>query len=82
MASDREFEPAVWDKAIEHIGDVPGVFAENEGAVRLSEALGYLERARRPVVGHDKLRYGGDYLLMTRVLQGCAVSDRPLKYEA
>jgi len=44
------------------------VFAENQGAVRLYETLGYKERARQPVVGHDKIRYGGDYLLMTRVL--------------
>ncbi|MCP5074998.1 MAG: GNAT family N-acetyltransferase [Rhodobacteraceae bacterium] len=44
------------------------VFSENQGAVRLYETLGYKERARQPVVGHDKIRYGGDYLLMTRVL--------------
>ena len=44
------------------------VFSENRGAVRLYKALGYRERARQPVVGHDKIRYGGDYLLMTRVL--------------
>ena len=44
------------------------VFAENRGAVRLYETLGYKERARQPVVGHDRIRYGGDYLLMTRVL--------------
>ncbi len=44
------------------------VFLENQGAVRLYETLGYKERARQPVVGHDKIRYGGDYLLMTRVL--------------
>ena len=44
------------------------VFSENQGAVRLYKSLGYEERARQPVVGHDKIRYGGDYLLMTRVL--------------
>ena len=44
------------------------VFAENQGAVRLYEALGYKERARQPVIGHDRIRYRGDYLLMTRVL--------------
>ncbi len=44
------------------------VFSENLGAVRLYEKLGYRERARQPVVGHDRIRYGGDYLLMTRVL--------------
>jgi len=44
------------------------VFAENRGAVRLYETLGYKECARQPVVGHDKIRYGGDVLLMTRVL--------------
>ncbi len=44
------------------------VFAENQGAVRLYESLGYKERTRQPVVGHDKIRYGGDYLLMTHVL--------------
>jgi GNAT superfamily N-acetyltransferase len=44
------------------------VFSENEGAVRLYVALGYEERARQPVVGHDKIRYGGDYLLMVRAL--------------
>ncbi len=44
------------------------VFSENQDAVRLYETLGYKERARQPVVGHDKIRYGGDYLLMTRVL--------------
>lgn len=44
------------------------VFSENRGAVRLYETLGYQERARQPVVGHDKIRYGGDYLLMTRGL--------------
>ncbi len=44
------------------------VFAENVDAVRLYETLGYQERARQPVVGHEKIRHGGDYLLMTRVL--------------
>ena len=44
------------------------VFAQNEGAVRLYEALGYRERARHPVVAHPKIRYGGDFLLMTRTL--------------
>lgn len=44
------------------------VFAENQDAVRLYETLGYQERTRQPVVGHDKIRYGGDYLLMTRDL--------------
>ena len=44
------------------------VFAENRGAVRLYERLGYKERARQTVVGHDKIRFGGDYLLMTRAL--------------
>ncbi len=44
------------------------VFSENQDAVRLYEALGYTERTRQPVVGHEKIRYGGDYLLMTRSL--------------
>lgn len=44
------------------------VFSENQGAVRLYETLGYKERAHQPVVGHEKIRYGGDYLLMTRAL--------------
>jgi ribosomal protein S18 acetylase RimI-like enzyme len=44
------------------------VFAENRRAVALYEALGYRERARLPVVGHRKIRYGGDILLMTRAL--------------
>ncbi|MGY8994960.1 MAG: N-acetyltransferase family protein [Alphaproteobacteria bacterium] len=44
------------------------VFAENQGAVRLYESLGYKEVAREPAVGHDKIRYGGDVLLMTRGL--------------
>ncbi len=30
--------------------------------------LGYKEVAREPAVGHDKIRYGGDVLLMTRDL--------------
>ena len=44
------------------------VFSENERAARLYESLGYKERARQPVVGHDRIRYGGDILLMTRTL--------------
>ncbi len=44
------------------------VFSENTGAVKLYEKLGYEESARQPVVGHEKIRYGGDYLLMTRGL--------------
>jgi ribosomal protein S18 acetylase RimI-like enzyme len=44
------------------------VFAENKSAVRLYESLGYREVAREPAVGHDKIRYGGDVLLMTRDL--------------
>lgn len=44
------------------------VFAQNTGAVRLYESLGYKEVAREPAVGHDKIRYGGDVLLMTRDL--------------
>ena len=44
------------------------VFAENLGGVRLYESLGYKEVAREPAAGHDKIRYGGDVLLMTRDL--------------
>ncbi len=44
------------------------VFAENQDAVRLYETLGYKESARHRVIAHDKIRYGGDYLLMTRNL--------------
>tara|TARA_Y100001960_G_C14494701_1_gene738495 strand:- start:194 stop:793 length:600 start_codon:yes stop_codon:yes gene_type:complete len=44
------------------------VFAENEGAVRLYRSLGYVECAREPAVPHDKIRYGGDVLLMVRDL--------------
>ncbi len=44
------------------------VFAENQTAIRLYEALGYKERARQPAVRHEKIRYGGDILLMTRAL--------------
>ena len=44
------------------------VFAQNTGAIRLYESLGYTEVAREPAVGHDKIRYGGDVLLMTRDL--------------
>ena len=44
------------------------VFAENVGAVGLYESLGYRESGRRPVVHHERLRYGGDMLLMTRKL--------------
>ena len=42
------------------------VFAENRGAVGLYESLGYEESARAPAVAHDRLRYGGDVLLMTK----------------
>ncbi|MEM7123233.1 MAG: GNAT family N-acetyltransferase [Pseudomonadota bacterium] len=44
------------------------VFAENRGAVRLYQSLGYKESARAPAVAHEKIRYGGDILLMTRAL--------------
>lgn len=44
------------------------VFAENVGAVRLHENLGYHEFARQPVIHHPSLRYSGDLLLMTRKL--------------
>jgi ribosomal protein S18 acetylase RimI-like enzyme len=44
------------------------VFAENVGAVGLYESLGYRESGRQPVVHHERLRYGGDMLLMTRKL--------------
>ena len=44
------------------------VFEQNMGAVRLYEMLGYQIRARHPVVAHERIRYGGDYLLMTRSL--------------
>ncbi len=44
------------------------VFAENVNAVRLYENLGYREAARRPVVDHPRLRYGGDLIVMTRSL--------------
>ncbi len=44
------------------------VFAENLGAVRLYESLGYREVAREPAVPHDRIRFGGDILLMTRDL--------------
>lgn len=45
------------------------VFAENHRAVRLYESLGYRECARQPVVGHERIRYGGDLLLMSRRLR-------------
>ncbi len=44
------------------------VFAQNARAVRLYERLGYEERARRPIVPHEKIRFGGDLLLMVRTL--------------
>jgi ribosomal protein S18 acetylase RimI-like enzyme len=44
------------------------VFAENVRAVARFESLGYREVCRQPVVHHERLRYGGDTLLMTRKL--------------
>ena len=44
------------------------VFAENVEAVRLYERLGYAERSRQPIVAHERMRYGGECLLMVRQL--------------
>ncbi|MBT7613695.1 MAG: GNAT family N-acetyltransferase [Rhodospirillaceae bacterium] len=43
-------------------------FAENQGAIRLYESLGDKESARQPAVEHDKIRFGGDVLMLTRDL--------------
>ena len=44
------------------------VFAENANALQLYERIGYREFARRPVVRHPSLQYGGDLLVMTKKL--------------
>ena len=44
------------------------VFAENLGAMKLYEGLGYREAGRAPVVPHPSLDFGGDLLLLTRRL--------------
>lgn len=44
------------------------VFSENHGSVKFYEALGYKEVSRRAVVDHPLIRFGGDYMLMTRRL--------------
>jgi ribosomal protein S18 acetylase RimI-like enzyme len=42
------------------------VAAENAGAVRLYERVGYRELARRPVVAFPGFEYGGDWVLMAK----------------
>jgi GNAT superfamily N-acetyltransferase len=44
------------------------VAAENAGAVRLYERLGYRELARRPVVAFPGFEYGGDWMLMAKAV--------------
>ncbi len=44
------------------------VFEQNSVAHSLYLRLGYREEARRPVVAHPRIRYGGDILLMTKAL--------------
>ena len=43
-------------------------FEQNSVARSLYTRLGYEEEARRPVVAHPRIRYGGDILLMTKSL--------------
>jgi ribosomal protein S18 acetylase RimI-like enzyme len=45
------------------------VFAENSGAKRLYERLGYREKLREPVVPHPLIRCSGDALLMVKALE-------------
>ncbi len=61
-----EAESEAMAKAFEEIS--LHVFAENVRAVQLYESLGYRESGRQPVVHHERLRYSGDLLLMTRKL--------------
>ncbi len=57
------------DAVAQGFGEISlNVFAENAGAVGLYRKLGYREVARRPVVPHPRLLFGGDLLLMTRRL--------------
>jgi ribosomal protein S18 acetylase RimI-like enzyme len=42
------------------------VAGQNAPAVALYGRLGYLERARRPVVAFAGFEHGGDWILMTR----------------
>ena len=44
------------------------VFEQHSVAHSLYLRLGYREEARRPVVAHPRIRYGGDILLMTKSL--------------
>ena len=43
-------------------------FEQNKGSVRLYERLGYCVVDRAPVVPHPMIQYGGDGLLMTRLV--------------
>jgi ribosomal protein S18 acetylase RimI-like enzyme len=45
------------------------VAAENVGALRLYERIGYRELERRPVVGFPGFEYGGDWVLMTKAVE-------------
>jgi ribosomal protein S18 acetylase RimI-like enzyme len=42
------------------------VFEQNTGAKRLYDRLGFVAKARAPVVPHPLIRYTGDAILMTR----------------
>ena len=45
------------------------VFEQNEGAKRLYERHGYVEKRRHPVVPHPLIHYTGDALLMVKHLE-------------
>ena len=45
------------------------VFERNEGAKRLYERKGYIEKHRKPVVPHPLIHFDGDALLMIKVLE-------------
>ena len=44
------------------------VFEQNNVARSLYTRIGYQEQARRPVVAHPRIKYGGDIVLMTKSL--------------
>jgi ribosomal protein S18 acetylase RimI-like enzyme len=44
------------------------VAAENVGAVRLYERIGYRDTARQPVVGYPGCEFGSDWVLMTKAV--------------
>lgn len=52
------------------------VFERNEGAVRLYRRLGFIEKAREPVVPHPLIHYTGDALLMVRELVATESTSR------